>query len=200
MDLRDIPSGEFVFQKDLFDLPGGLELVSVNPATMKLSFEPSAVKIVPVTVTTVDFPRPGMVVAEKRVKPSKVAVRGAASVVAALSEVRTPEISLLSFWLRRRCGKFAPPGKRSSRQTLRRCGQFLGGWVHQRQREFPPTSCQLPARLLSGELHRINATRSQVKKTERSPKQWPALPKAIHLRHCNHDTSNESVCMVKFTT
>jgi len=94
IDLTNARSGEFVFQEDLFPLPAGLELVSINPATMRLAFENKVTKEVRVEVVT-----DGNVARNHRVetleaKPLKVTIRGAQSIVDGVSSVATHEIAL----------------------------------------------------------------------------------------------------------
>lgn len=94
VDLTNMRSGEFAFQEDMIKLPPGLQLLSINPATMRVEFEKRSSKSVPVSIKTTGRPARGYKVDRKTANPSHVTVRGAESVVAAISEVRTVAIPL----------------------------------------------------------------------------------------------------------
>ncbi len=94
VDLTNMRSGEFAFQEDMIHLPAGLQLLSINPATMRVEFEKRSSKSVPVSIKTTGRPARGYKVDRKTANPSHVTVRGAESVVAAMSEVRTVAIPL----------------------------------------------------------------------------------------------------------
>ena len=94
IDLTGIKASEYVFQEELFDVPPGLELLSISPATMRLEFQDVASKSVPVTVATRGQPARGYAVDRMVVEPAQVEVRGAQSVIAAISTVRTQELSI----------------------------------------------------------------------------------------------------------
>ncbi len=94
IDLRTARSGEFVFQEDLFHLPAGLELVSINPATMRLAFESKVTKQVGVEVVTDGNVARNYRVEKIKTKPKTVTIRGAQSVVDGISELPTYEVAL----------------------------------------------------------------------------------------------------------
>lgn len=94
VDLTNMRSGDFAFQEDMVRLPAGIDLLSINPATMRLQFEKQVSKSVPVSVKTVGGPVRGYRVERLAANPSHVTVRGAESVVAAISEVHTLRVSL----------------------------------------------------------------------------------------------------------
>ena len=94
VDLTNFASGEYQFQEDELRLPDGLELLSINPPSIRITFESRTEKSVPVTIpTTGTLPR-GYRVDRIVPNPSHVLVRGAESVVAAISTVRAREINL----------------------------------------------------------------------------------------------------------
>jgi YbbR-like protein len=94
IDLRNTTRGEVFFQRDMIDLPEGLELVSIAPASMQVVFEQLAVKQVPVAVDTTDTPDRGFKVDSISARPSHVTIRGAMSLVADTRSVRTGEVDL----------------------------------------------------------------------------------------------------------
>jgi YbbR domain-containing protein len=94
VDLTNFVSGEYQFQEDELRLPDGLELLSINPPSIRVTFESRAEKSVPITIPTTGTPPRGYKVDRIVANPSHVVVRGAESVVAAISGVRTREINL----------------------------------------------------------------------------------------------------------
>jgi YbbR domain-containing protein len=94
IDLSNVTKGEIFFQPDMIDLPEGLELVSITPASLPVEFEDRAVKPVPITIDTANAPGRGFKVNSMTARPAQVRVSGAASVVAETRSVRTAEIDL----------------------------------------------------------------------------------------------------------
>jgi YbbR domain-containing protein len=94
IDLRNTTRGEVFFQADMIDLPEGLELVSISPASMQVVFEQLAEKQVPVAIDTTNAPDRGFKVDSLAARPSTVTIRGAMSLVAETRSVRTAEIDL----------------------------------------------------------------------------------------------------------
>ena len=94
LDLRHVPNGEIAITSDMVHLPAGLAITSINPPTMRVAFEPRGDKLVEVLPTVTGHPQHGYVVAEIKAVPTTVKVRGPAGLLAALSAVRTREISL----------------------------------------------------------------------------------------------------------
>ncbi|HWM84255.1 MAG TPA: CdaR family protein [Kofleriaceae bacterium] len=94
IDLRNTTKGEVFFQPEMIELPEGLELVSITPASMQVVFEQLAVKQAPVAVDTTDSPDRGFKVDSMTARPAQVTIRGAASLVAETRSVRTAEIDL----------------------------------------------------------------------------------------------------------
>jgi YbbR domain-containing protein len=95
IDLTNVRSGEFLFQKDMVRLPEGLELVAINPASVRLSFEKRAEKSVPVFVPIEGGPDPGFKVERIVTTPSHVAVRGAQSVIEGITRISTRKLSVV---------------------------------------------------------------------------------------------------------
>jgi YbbR domain-containing protein len=94
IDLSNVTKGEVFFQPDMIDLPEGLELVSITPASLPVEFEDRAVKMVPITIDTANAPGRGFKVDSMVARPAQVRVSGAASLVAETRTVRTAEIDL----------------------------------------------------------------------------------------------------------
>jgi YbbR domain-containing protein len=94
LDLTSVRSGEFAFQDDMIKLPPGVELQSITPVTMRLTFEGRAEKSVPVTVATAGRPAHGYALEGVVATPSHVVIRGAETVVAATTTVRTRDVGV----------------------------------------------------------------------------------------------------------
>lgn len=94
IDLTGRSGGELQFSEDMIKLPPGLRLLAMNPPSMRLEFDEKAEKTVPVNVARSGTPARGYKVEEVAVSPSLVTVRGAKSVVSAISALRTREINL----------------------------------------------------------------------------------------------------------
>ncbi|HYU14966.1 MAG TPA: CdaR family protein, partial [Candidatus Acidoferrum sp.] len=92
IDLNNMTKGEIFFQPDMIELPEGLELVSITPASLRVQFEDRAVKEVPVVVDTAGSPGRGFKVESMTARPGRVRISGAASLVAETRSVRTAEL------------------------------------------------------------------------------------------------------------
>lgn len=94
IDLRNVPSGEVAFTPEMIRAPAGLTVVGISPRTMRVAFDKRTEKLVEVSPTIVGQPLHGYVVREITPAPATVQVRGGERVLAALSFVRTREVSL----------------------------------------------------------------------------------------------------------
>lgn len=94
IDLRRAPSGEVPITNDMFDLPAGLTITSISPKSVRVLFDRRVEKIVEVTPQLAGRPMHGYFVSEVKPTPATLRVRGAAGTLAALSAVRTREVSV----------------------------------------------------------------------------------------------------------
>jgi len=94
VDLRSLPSGEIAFTTDMVEVPSGLTVAGVTPRTMRVAFDRRAEKLVEVAPAIAGRPQHGYVVVEVKAQPATVKVRGGERLLAALSSVRTQEVSL----------------------------------------------------------------------------------------------------------
>lgn len=94
VDLRDRGDGIFEFTDTMFRLPPGLELVSITPRAMRLTFEQVDSRTVPVRVELVGNPAAGFRVDRSEARPLKVIVRGGKSRVDTVDFVETLGVSL----------------------------------------------------------------------------------------------------------
>jgi len=94
VDLRNAPTGEISFTSDMIQAPSGLTIAQISPRSMRVAFDKRTEKAVEVAPIVAGSPQHGYVVLEVKAAPATVRVRGAESLLAALSSVRTREISL----------------------------------------------------------------------------------------------------------
>jgi YbbR domain-containing protein len=89
VDLGTAASGEFKFQDDMIKLPQGVRVVSFNPPSVKLEFEPRVTRAIPVAPSLEGAPAAGYKVEGTEVEPSDASVTGAQSVLATITHVGT---------------------------------------------------------------------------------------------------------------
>jgi YbbR domain-containing protein len=96
LDMAGIEPGQHTFTIDSGDvrLPRGVQLVRANPAQIRIVFEPSATRTVPVDVSFADGLPPDLQVAETTAQPSALAITGPASRVARVASVHTDPLTL----------------------------------------------------------------------------------------------------------
>ncbi|MBC7978393.1 MAG: hypothetical protein H7138_25695, partial [Myxococcales bacterium] len=94
LDLRRASSGEFAISSDMLHLPSGVSVTSISPRFVHVAFDKRADKIVEITASVAGRPQHGYVVAEVKPVPATVNLRGAEGMLAALTSIRTREISL----------------------------------------------------------------------------------------------------------
>jgi YbbR domain-containing protein len=94
LDLRGAPSGDVTITPDMIDLPSGLTITSISPRTVRVAFDRRVEKVVEITPQLGGRPLHGYYVAEVKPVPTTIKVRGAAGTLAALSAVRTNEVSV----------------------------------------------------------------------------------------------------------
>lgn len=94
IDLRRQASGDVPLTADMVDLPAGLSITSISPKSVRVLFDRRVEKIVEVTPQLAGRPMHGYFISEVKPTPGTVRVRGAAGTLAALSNVRTREVSV----------------------------------------------------------------------------------------------------------
>jgi YbbR domain-containing protein len=78
----------------MIDLPSGLRVTSISPKSVRVLFDRRVEKIVEVNPQLAGRPMHGYYVAEVKPTPATIRVRGAAGTLAALSAVRTRDVSV----------------------------------------------------------------------------------------------------------
>jgi len=94
VDLRAARDGEIAFTPDMVQPPTGLAITAIEPRSVRVAFDKRTEKIVEVTPMVAGEPQHGYVVVEIKATPATVKVRGAEKTLAALTSVRTREVSV----------------------------------------------------------------------------------------------------------
>lgn len=94
IDLRHAQSGDVTIRPDMISLPAGLRITSISPKTVHVQFDRRIEKIVELSPQLAGRPLHGYYVEEVKAAPATIKVRGAEGMLAALSTVRTREVSV----------------------------------------------------------------------------------------------------------
>jgi YbbR domain-containing protein len=93
LDLSTAPTGEVPITAELVSLPPGLKVVSIVPHEVRVAFDKRIEKTVEVIAAIEGRPEHGYVITEHKVVPATVRVRGGERLLAALTSIRTHEVS-----------------------------------------------------------------------------------------------------------
>lgn len=94
IDLRRAQSGEITITPDMISLPSSLKVTSISPRTVRVAFDRRVEKLVEIAPQLSGRPLHGYFVSEVKPAPATVKVRGADGTLAALTAVRTREVSV----------------------------------------------------------------------------------------------------------
>jgi YbbR domain-containing protein len=96
LDLMNAPTAaDIAITPDMItNLPAGLKVTSISPHTVRVQFDKVVEKPVEVVAMTAGRPQHGYVVAEIKPVPPTVKARGGEQLLAALSSIRTTDVSL----------------------------------------------------------------------------------------------------------
>src|SRR5262249_53655441 len=94
LDLRHASTGEMALSNDMIQVPPAIPVTSINPRSIHIAFDRRVDKVVEVSPQVSGRPQHGYVVAEVKPVPATVKLRGGEAALAALSAIRTREISL----------------------------------------------------------------------------------------------------------
>ena len=94
LDLSNAPTGEVPIPKSIVKLPPGLSVKDISPRSVRVAFDRRVEKVVEIVPVTQGRPQHGYILAEMKAAPATVKVRGGERLLAAISTVRTNEISL----------------------------------------------------------------------------------------------------------
>ena len=96
LDLSTAPTGEVPIEQSQVSLPPGLSVVSITPRAVRVAFDKRVEKTVEVAPVTAGRPQHGYVVSDQKAVPATVRVRGGERLLAALTSIRTHEVSVQS--------------------------------------------------------------------------------------------------------
>lgn len=94
IDLRHAQSGDVTITPDMISLPSGLQVTSISPRTIRVAFDRRVEKLVEILPQLAGRPLHGYYVSELKPAPATIRIRGADGMLAALTAVRTREISV----------------------------------------------------------------------------------------------------------
>src|SRR5262249_44743775 len=94
LDLRKAPNGEFPITAQMIKLPPGLQVTSISPHTVRVALDKRVEKVVKVAPTIAGRPRHGYVIDDVKVDPDTIKIRGAESVLASMTAMKTGEINV----------------------------------------------------------------------------------------------------------
>ncbi|HEX7835894.1 MAG TPA: CdaR family protein, partial [Kofleriaceae bacterium] len=94
LDLRRATSGEIAISNDMIHLPSGVAITSISPRYVHVAFDKRLDKVVEVTPAVTGRPQHGYVADEIKPLRATVTLRGAETTLAAVTAIRTQEISL----------------------------------------------------------------------------------------------------------
>lgn len=94
IDLRNAPNGEVAITNDMMQTPAGVSIASISPRSLRVAFDKRSERIVEVQPATAGHPQHGYMALEIKPEPPTIKVRGGEKVLAALTGVRTREISV----------------------------------------------------------------------------------------------------------
>jgi YbbR domain-containing protein len=121
LDLANAPTGEVPLTPDLVkNLPPGLTVTEISPSRVRVAFDRRVEKIVEVVPITTGRALHGYILAEVKSMPATVTVRGGERLLAAISTIRTSDVSV--------------EGRTEPFETLAELAPAEGVWVDPTQR------------------------------------------------------------------
>lgn len=95
LDLRNSPTGDVPITNELIsNLPPGLEVLSINPRSVRVAFDRRVEKTIDVSPSVTARPLHGYVVAEVKAVPPTIKVRGGEKLLAAITAIKTSDVGL----------------------------------------------------------------------------------------------------------
>lgn len=95
VDMRKHPRGEVTLDANMLaDLPSGVSVTAFSPRTIRIAYDNRIEKPVEVIPALTGRPQHGYVIAETRLTPATVSVRGPESRLATLTAIRTADIAV----------------------------------------------------------------------------------------------------------
>ncbi len=94
IDLRNAPNGEVAITNDMLQTPAGVTIASISPRAMRVVWDKRSERLIEIQPTIAGHPQHGYMALEVKPEPSTIKVRGGEKLLAALTSVRTHEVSL----------------------------------------------------------------------------------------------------------
>jgi YbbR domain-containing protein len=94
IDLRSAPNGEIAITPDMVQAPAGVTIAAVSPRSMRVQWDKRTEKLVEVQPAVAGRPQHGYIALEIKPVPATIKVRGGETLIAAMTGIRTREISL----------------------------------------------------------------------------------------------------------
>ncbi|HEU4733110.1 MAG TPA: CdaR family protein [Kofleriaceae bacterium] len=94
LDLRRAATGEIAITNDMIHLPSGLAITSISPHYVRVAFDKRVDKVVEVSAAVIGHPLHGYILEEVKSLPATIKLRGANGTLAALTAIRTNEVSV----------------------------------------------------------------------------------------------------------
>ncbi|MCP4446817.1 MAG: hypothetical protein GY811_15935 [Myxococcales bacterium] len=94
IDASRLSNGDLLLEPSIFNLPEGVELISVNPPSIHLEFDQREEKMLTVEVDTVGLPARGFKIGSAMSTPASVRVSGARKALAGVQTIATESVNL----------------------------------------------------------------------------------------------------------
>ncbi len=94
IDASRLSNGDLLLEPSMFNLPEGVELISVNPPSIHLEFDERDEKLLTVEIDTVGLPARGFRMGSAMSRPSQVRVSGARKALASINSITTEQVNL----------------------------------------------------------------------------------------------------------
>lgn len=94
VDLANLQGSEYTFSQEDIHLPKGLQLLAVDPPSIRLDYEPKVSKVLTVIATPTGQLRPGYTLSGIEVEPEQIEVKGARSEMAKLESMVAVEANV----------------------------------------------------------------------------------------------------------
>ncbi len=94
IDTSRLSNTDLILEPSMFNLPEGIELISINPPSIRLEFDERDEKLLTVEVNTIGVPARGFKMGSATISPSKIRVSGARKLLTGLHTITTEKVNL----------------------------------------------------------------------------------------------------------
>ncbi len=95
VDASRLSNGDLLLEPSMFDLPEGVDLISVNPPSIRLEFDERVEKMLTVEIDTVGQPARGFKIGSASSSPSQVRVSGARGALSGIQSIASEPVNLM---------------------------------------------------------------------------------------------------------